>query len=125
MSIRPDSLFARLGGDTAIMATVERFHEKVLADPVTSPFFVRLDFVALARKHTAFLSRAFDGPAELGGRDLREAHAALVDRGLGDTHFDAVLLHLATALHELGIESSLIGEVLERLSTMRPQVLLR
>jgi hemoglobin len=107
------------------MATVERFHEKVLADPVTSLFFVGLDLVALARKHTAFMSRAFDGPSELAGRDLREAHNELVDRGLGDLHFDAVILHLDASLRELGVEPSLIGEVVAHLSKMRPQVLNR
>lgn len=118
------ALYDRLGGDAAIMAAVELLYEKLLADPLTRPFFEGLDMAALTRKQVAFLSWAFGGPEALRGRDLREAHAPLVrDRGLDDRHFDAVCGHLEAALGELGIEPELVTEVRAVVAALRAEVL--
>jgi hemoglobin len=68
---------------------------------------------------------AFGGPAEYKGRDLREAHGALVKRGLSDSHFDAVAKHLSATLEELGVEKQLINEALAIVGGTRPEVLNR
>ena len=92
------SLYDRLGGQPAIMAAVDLFYGKVLADATTRPFFEGLDMEAQIKKQIAFMTRAFGGPVEDAGRDLRAAHAKLVrEKGLNDSHFDAVAAHLADA----------------------------
>ncbi len=94
-----ETLYDRLGGEAAIMAAVEGFYTRVLADPLTAPFFAGLDMTAQSQKQIAFMIRAFGGPETMKGRDLRSAHAALVkERGLGDVHFDAVVGHLEATL---------------------------
>ena len=117
------SLFERLGGDAAIMAAVDRFYERVLADARTRPFFERLDMEKQVQKQMSFMAWAFGGPQEYRGRDLRTAHAPLVAQGLDDGHFDAVAEHLEATLRELGITTELIREVLATVETTRAAVL--
>ena len=120
------SLYERLGGEAAVMATVDLFYEKVLSDALLSEFFAELDMRAQIKKQTAFMMHAFGGPEEYRGRDLREAHAHLVkERGLGDAHFDAVAKHLHDALTELKVEGGLIDEVLALVGSTRSEVLSR
>jgi hemoglobin len=119
-------LFERIGGESAIMAAVDRFYEKVRADELTRPFFVELDMEAQTRKQVAFMAWAFGRPEPYTGRDLRSAHARLVqERGLDNVHFDRVLLHLQDTLYELGVDERLVGEVLGILEGTRGQVLNR
>ena len=100
MSVEPKmaegrSLFERLGGEAAIEAAVVRFYDKVIADPLTAPFFARLDLPTHIRKQISFMARAFGAPKAYQGRDLRVAHRKLVQEdGLSDAHFDAVAGHL-------------------------------
>jgi hemoglobin len=120
-----NSLFERLGGEEAIMAAVDLFYAKVLADDLTRPFFAGLDMQAQTRKQVAFMAWAFGAPAEYKGRDLRAAHAGLVARGLTDTHFDAVAGHLQATLKELGVADDLVGEALAIVGSVRKEVLNR
>jgi hemoglobin len=120
------SLSERLGGEAAIVAAVDLFYEKVLADPRTRDFFVGLDMKAQTRKQISFMTWAFGGPVENRGRDLRTAHAKLVkERGLSDVHFDAVAEHLQSTLRELGVTEDLIGEALGIVAGTRADVLNR
>lgn len=118
------SLYERIGGQGAIMAAVDRFYEKVLADELTRPFFTALDMQAQAKKQIAFMAWALGGPAEYRGRDLTQAHAALVrDKGLSDVHFDAIAKHLEATLLELGVARELVDEALGIVGGTRAQVL--
>ena len=83
------SLYERIGGEAAVMAAVDVFYEKVLANELTRPFFQTLDMEAQVRKQIAFMSWALGGPDAYKGRDLAAAHAHLVKgTGLGDAHFE-------------------------------------
>lgn len=120
-----ESLYDRLGGPAAVMAAVDIFYQKVLADPVTAPYFSGLDMQAQVKKQVAFMTWAFGGPDEYKGRDLRTAHHQLVKRGLADVHFDAVSTHLAATLKEMGVEQALIDEAIGRIVPTRNEVLSR
>jgi len=118
------SLYERIGGETALMAAVDLFYEKVLANALTRPFFEALDMDAQVRKQIAFMTWALGGPSAYKGRDLTTAHAHLVKaKGLSDAHFDAVALSLEATLLELGIERALVDEVLGVVGTTRDGVL--
>jgi hemoglobin len=118
------SLYERIGGEAAVMAAVDIFYAKVLANALTRPFFEGLDMQAQIRKQVAFMSWAFGGPVEYRGRDLTAAHAQLVrSKGLSDAHFDAVARCLEETLLELGVERPLIDEVLQLVGTTRAAVL--
>lgn len=118
------SLYERVGGEQAIMAAVDRFYEKMLADPTTRPFFENLDMQAQIKKQIGFMAWALGGPKEYKGRDLRSAHANLVrNKGLSETHFEAVVKHLGDTLRELGVTEDLVTQCLETVSQTRAQVL--
>jgi hemoglobin len=118
------SLYERLGGQAAVMAAVDLFYQKVLADDLTRPFFESLDMAAQTKKQIAFMTWAFGGPSEYRGRDLTTAHASLVkNKGLGDQHFDAVAKHLDATLRELGVSQDLIQEALGIVGSTRDKVL--
>lgn len=120
------SVFDRIGGEAALMAAVDIFYAKVLADPLTRPFFQALDMPAQSRKQVAFMSWALGGPVEYKGRNLRAAHSGLVaDRGLTDSHFDAVTAHLKATLEELGVAPDLVAEALAIVGGTRRDVLNR
>jgi hemoglobin len=118
-----ESLYERLGGEAAIMAAVDLFYRKILADDLTRPFFEGLDMDAMIKKQIAFMAWAFGGPDELKGRDLRTAHAGLLERGLGEKHFAAVAAHLKATLEELGVAQPLITEAMAIVGGTKREVL--
>lgn len=117
------SLYERLGGEAAVNAAVDIFYRKVLADSSISDFFDTTDMDEQRNKQKAFLSMAFGGPKEYSGKDMREAHAPLVEKGLNDSHFDAVAGHLDATLRELGVADDLIGEAMAIAAGTRDDVL--
>ncbi len=118
-----DALFDRLGGEAAVNAAVDIFYRKVLADDRINRFFDGVDMDKQAAKQKAFLTMAFGGPNNYTGEDMRKGHAHLVERGLNDSHFDAVVENLGATLKELGVADDLIGEVAAIAETTRNDVL--
>ena len=67
-------------------------------------FFDDTDMDEQRAKQKSFLSWAMGGPEEYTGKDMRDAHAPMVERGLDHAHFDAVAGHLQTTLQELDVD---------------------
>ena len=118
-----DTLFDRLGGDAAVNAAVDIFYRKVLSDDSISHFFETTDMVAQHAKQKSFLTMAFGGPHNYSGKDMREAHAPLVARGLNEDHFTAVAGHLQSTLQELGVAQELVDEVMSIAASTHDDVL--
>lgn len=118
--IKKDSLFHRIGGESAILLAVNTFYDKASQDPDVGHFFTDLDLDKLAKKQVAFMSMAFDGPVDNDVRDLSEAHA---DLNLTDHHFDVVARLLSTTLVEIGVPSDLHDEVMVIIEGTRDAVL--
>ncbi len=117
------SLFARIGGEGAVDAAVDIFYRKVLADDRVNKFFEGVDMEKQAAKQKAFLTMAFGGPNNYTGEDMRKGHAHLVERGLNDSHFDAVMENLAATLQELKVPDELIAEAAAIAESTRNDVL--
>lgn len=120
---RPSTLFERIGGVGAVDAAVDLFYRKVLGDPLLKPFFDGVDMKRQRAQQKAFLTVAFGGPNAYSGKDLRRAHAPLVARGLGDSHFSAVAGHLQATLKELGVQPDVVGEVMAIAASTHDDVL--
>lgn len=100
------------------------FYERVMADPSLAPFFAHLDMDAQIKKQIAFMTMAFGGPNRYTGKDLRTAHAKLVaERGLNDSHFDAIAIHLRDTLSGLGVDDTTTSEVIQVVAGTRTDVL--
>jgi hemoglobin len=117
------SLYERLGGEPAIIATVGMFYERILADELLAPFFTDMDMDMQVAKQISFMTMAFGGPHDFGPKKLRSAHARLISRGLGDEHFNRIMEHLEATLIELSMPEDLVKEVLAVIENTRPEVL--
>jgi hemoglobin len=102
------SVYERIGGAPAVNAAVDRFYERVLADPMLAPFFKNVSMQRLKAHQFAFLSQALGGPQEYSGAAIARAHVGM---RIEQHHFDAVTVHLAETLRELGIGEDIISEV--------------
>ncbi|MCX4241427.1 group I truncated hemoglobin [Paraliomyxa miuraensis] len=116
-------LYELLGGEAAVQAATIGFYEKVMADPSLAPYFRGLHMDAQVKKFIAFMTMALGGPHSYTGRDLRSAHQRLVNDGLGEPHFDAILVHLEQTLTELGIDPDLIEQTIELVASTHGDVL--
>ena len=112
-------------GAGAVDAAVDIFYRKVLSDDSISGFFDTTDMDDQRAKQKSFLTMAFGGPNEYTGKDMREAHAPLVEKGLNDSHFDAVAGHLQATLEELKVPADLIAQVMAIAGSTRDDVLNR
>ncbi len=117
------TLFARLGGMPAVEAAVDIFYQKVLADDSIKHFFASTDMKMQRNKQKAFLAYAFGAPLQYSGKNMKDAHSKLVENGLNDSHFDAVMGHLGATLKELNVPDDLIGEAAAIAESVREHVL--
>ena len=120
---KDNSLYARIGGEGAVGAAVDIFYRKVLNDDRIKEFFDDTDMDHQIAKQKSFLTMAFGGPNDYTGKDLRTAHAPLVERGMGHQHFDAVLELLGETLTELGVDQEDIKQIAAIAESTRADVL--
>lgn len=117
------SLYEKLGGEAAVNAAVDIFYRKVLADARINRFFEGVDMEKQAAKQKAFLTMAFGGPHHYTGADMRRGHAHLVQQGLNDSHFDAVMENLGATMKELNVPDELIAQAAAIAESTRNDVL--
>ena len=120
-----DTIYQKIGGEAAVNAAVDMFYRKVLSDDHISGYFDNTDMDAQREKQKAFLTMVFGGPNEYTGKDLRTAHAKLVEQAMDDSHFDAVAGHLQDTLSELGVPADIAGEIMTVADGTRSEVLNR
>lgn len=118
-----ESLYSRLGGEAAVNAAVDIFYRKVLNDHRINRFFDNSDMDRQIAKQRAFLTMAFGGPNNYTGKDMRSAHTKLVENGLNEDHFNAVMEHLGATLTELNVPANLIAEAAAIAESTRNDVL--
>ena len=119
------SLYEQLGGEAAVNAAVDLFYRKVLTDDRISHFFDDVEMDRQIAKQKAFLTMVFGGPVAHTGKDMRTGHAHLVQRGLNDSHVDAVIELLGQTLAELGVKQEAIAQVAAIADSVRGDVLNR
>ena len=117
------SLYERIGGESAVRATVLKMYDKILSDDELAPFFENSDVEALRLSQSAFVTYAFGGPNHYTGKSMRAAHKNAVSHGLNDQHFDLVAGHLKAAMEEMNVPADLIAEALAIVSSTRADVL--
>jgi len=113
------TLYDKLGGDDAIAAAVEGFYARMLADPRMSHWIESVDLAKLKAHQRAFLAVGLGGPELYGGRSMRNAHSGL---GITDEIYTSAIQHLAGSLSELGIEASVLAQVVRRIELMRAAI---
>ena len=117
------TLFEKLGGQEAVNAAVDIFYRKMLSDDRVNHFFDNTDMDGQIAKQKSFLTMAFGGPNNYTGKNMREGHKHLVEKGLNDTHVDITIEHLGDTLKELGVSDDHINEVAAIANSVRDDVL--
>lgn len=117
------TLYEKIGGEKAIDAAVDLFYQKVLADDRIRHFFDGVDMQKQGKMQKNFFTFAFGGPNTYSGKNMKAAHARLItEKGLNDSHFDAVLENLASTLKELGVNDDLINQATVVAESVRDDV---
>lgn len=113
------SIFEQIGAAPSVEAAVDRFYDKVTADPSLAHYFEGVDLGKLKRHQRAFITAALGGPEKYEGRTMGSAHSHL---GISDTDFDAVVGHLGAALAELGVSQETIEQIASSLAPLRTDI---
>ena len=97
----------------------------MLSDDRVSKFFDGIDMDQQLAKQTAFITMVTGGPNNYTGKDMREGHKHLLEKGLNDSHVDIVIEHLGATLKELGVDDEKIQKVADLANSVRDDVLSR
>ena len=119
------TVFDQIGGQTSVEAVVESFYDEVLADDRINGFFADVDIDSQKLKMKLFLSRLLTGQADNTDSYMRHSHKGLVDRGLDESHFDAVAGHLQATLEGLSVPPHLVSQIMTAVGGLRDGVLNR
>ena len=119
-----DSLYNRLGGQSAIEAVVNDFVDRVGADPRIQNEKVRVRLSAIhvptLKMHvTNQVCAAAGGPCAYTGRDMLSAHAGL---DITNAEFDYVVDDLVKTLDQYKVPEGEKREVLSLLAPMRGDI---
>ena len=114
------SIYASIGGESAVDAAVDIFYRKVLSDDRISHFFDTVDMDGQRAKQKAFLTMVFGGPNHYTGKAMREAHQHM---DLNETHFNAVAENLVNTLKELNVPEETINKIVDIAVSVKPDVL--
>ena len=122
------SIYQKLGGDVLLHEIIDRFYCRVLDDKRINFFFSGVNFDGAdmekqIRHQRAFLKMVLGGGTQYSGRSLQDAHVPLVEQGLSDTHFDAMIENLKETLMEMKVEAKIIQEIVALVEQNRPIVL--
>jgi hemoglobin len=109
-------LYDSIGGAPAVGAAVDGLYARLMADPQTARFFAGVDLARVNGHMRLFLTSALRGAPNRTGRDLGAVHAHL---GITDEDFDRVAAHLIAVLAGLGLDETLVGEVLGLIAPLR------
>ena len=113
------SVYDQIGGEAAILVTVETFYQRVLGDPLLQPFFEDIDMAMLKRQQVDFFSQALGGPNIYRGPDMKTVHANMV---IEQRHFDRVAHHLVSTLQFLGVAPEHIETVVQTVGPLAAEI---
>lgn len=119
------TIYERVGGEPAMQELAESFYRRMLSDDRVKHFFDDIDMDKQIAKQQAFLTMVAGGPNNYTGKDMRAAHAHLLEKGLDDSHVDVVIEHLGATLAEMGAPQDIIDSVKAAAEGARADVLNR
>ena len=120
-----DSLYEQLGGRNAVELASIKLYYHILEDDRINHFFKDVDIKKQSVKMNLFLTYIFGGPSLYTGRNMRKSHKAVVEQGLNDSHFDAMLENVHATLNEMEIAADLQKQVFAKLEKHRDDILCR
>jgi hemoglobin len=116
-SLRP--VLEQFGGREGLVALMDVFMARLLADPRTRPFFAEADQAAVKRHLVDQFCVILGGDCTYTGRDMKTAHAGM---GVDRAAFNALVEDLQAAMRERGIPFHAQNKLLARLAPMHREI---
>ncbi|MFC7754363.1 group I truncated hemoglobin [Tsukamurella soli] len=112
---QPTSIFDQIGGYEALMAVVDDFYVRVLADGELAGFFTGTTMSRLKGRQVEFFAAALGGPDPYTGAPMKQVHRG---RGITMHHFELVAGHLRDALLAAGVPADVASQILRSIAPM-------
>jgi hemoglobin len=116
------SIFEAIGGEPALVAVVDDFYERVLADSQLAGFFAGANMPKLKGRQVEFFAAALGGPDVYQGANMRRAHAG---RGISQADFNQVAAHLTDALAAAGVPAETVGQIAAAITPLADEIVSR
>jgi hemoglobin len=116
------NIYESIGGESALVAVVDDFYVRVLADPQLAGFFVGTNMPKLKGRQVEFFAAALGGPDFYQGAGMRQVHAG---RGISQADFDKVAFHLTAALSAAGVPAGTIAQIAEAVMPLADDIVAR
>lgn len=114
------TLYERLGEQDGITMIVDNLLYEIGGNDTLLPFFAKTNINRFREKLIEQLCQISDGPCEYTGDTMARSHAGM---GLNDSHFNALVTDLVTAMDEAGVESGAQNDLLARLVPLYNEVM--
>lgn len=116
------SIYEAIGGEPALVAVVDDFYVRVLADPRLAGFFAGANMPKLKGRQVEFFAAALGGPDVYQGGSMRQVHAG---RGIDQADFDKVAFHLTGALAAAGVPARTITQIVAAITPLADDIISR
>lgn len=117
--MKQQSLYEKVGGKQALVAVVDQFYTRILADEQLAPLFASTDMKKQRAHQVAFLASALSGPEAYRGKSMSAAHAG---RGITHEHFGLVAGHLQATLQWANVGATEIAAIMSTASSLRGEI---
>lgn len=114
------TLYEKYGGEETIAKVVNYFYDLVLADDTVNHFFKNTDMEKQRKHQTKFISFALGGPNQYSGGAMSKVHEGM---DLQPAHFDAIIKHLRSALVHFGVIEDDMRMALNKVESLRGDIL--
>ena len=114
-----DALYRQLGGQPGLVALMEDFMPRLLADARMNPFFKDVDQKHLKAQLVAQFCEVSGGPCKLVGPDMKKAHAGI---DVTKSNFNALVEVLQRSMDAQGIAFGTQNRLLARLAPMHREI---
>ncbi|WAL64417.1 group 1 truncated hemoglobin [Amycolatopsis cynarae] len=113
------SIYEQIGGQEALIAVVDDFYERVLADPELAVFFTGSNMSRLKGKQVEFFAAALGGPEPYTGLSMKDVHRG---RGIGRHEFDLVAKYLTESLIAAGVPQDLVDAIIGAVAPLSSEI---
>lgn len=113
------TIYEAIGGDTALVAVVDDFYGRVLADPDLAGFFAGTNMTRLKGRQVEFFAAALGSPLPYTGASIRDAHRG---RAIAQRHFDLVAGHLVASLVAAGVPDATVTQIVAAIAPLASEI---
>jgi len=115
-----DALYQQLGGQPGLVALMDDFMERLLADPRMNPFFKDTDQKHIKEELVLQFCEVSGGPCKRKGPDMKKAHAGI---DVTKSNFNALVEVLQQSMDAQGIAFTTQNKLLAKLAPMHRDII--